>query len=64
MEHFLAAVLVAIDDQAIALLGDAFLAGDLNSAMRRLVSEGRDGVLRAARARAVDASGFVEQIDA
>ena len=36
----------------------------LNSAMRRLVSEGRDGVLRAARARAVDASGFVEQIDA
>ena len=33
---------------------DAFLAGDLNSAPRRLVSEGRDGVLRAMRAQARD----------
>jgi aminopeptidase N len=33
---------------------DAFLAQDLNSALRRLVSEGRDGVLRAMRAQARD----------
>ena len=45
-----------VDDETIAAT-DAFLAGDLNSALRRLVSEGRDGVLRAARARAKDATG-------
>jgi aminopeptidase N len=44
-----------VDDETIAAT-DAFLAGDLNSAVRRLVGEGRDGVLRAARARAKDAT--------
>jgi aminopeptidase N len=44
-----------VDDETIAAT-DAFLAGDLNSACRRLVSEGRDGVLRAQRARAKDAA--------
>ena len=43
-----------VDDETIAAT-DAFLAGDLNSALRRLVGEGRDGVQRAARARAKDA---------
>jgi aminopeptidase N len=43
-----------VDDDTIAAT-DAFLDGDLNSAVRRLVGEGRDGVLRAARARAKDA---------
>ena len=46
---------VPVDDETIAAT-DAFLAGDLNSAVRRLVSEGRDGVLRAAKARARDAA--------
>ena len=45
-----------VDDETIAAT-DEFLAGDLNSALRRLVGEGRDGVLRAARARAKDAAG-------
>jgi aminopeptidase N len=45
-----------VDDETVAAT-DAFLAGDRNPAMRRLVSEGRDGVLRAARARARDAQG-------
>jgi aminopeptidase N len=44
-----------VDDETIAAT-DAFLSGDLNSAVRRLVGEGRDGVLRAARARARDAA--------
>ena len=44
-----------VDDKTIAAT-DAFLAGDLNSAVRRLVGEGRDGVLRAMRARAKDAT--------
>jgi aminopeptidase N len=43
-----------VDDETIAAT-DACLAGDLNSAARRLVGEGRDGVLRAMRARAKDA---------
>jgi aminopeptidase N len=44
-----------VDDETIAAT-DAFLEGDLNSALRRLITEGRDGVLRAARARAKDAA--------
>jgi aminopeptidase N len=44
-----------VDDETLAAT-DAFLSGDLNSACRRLVHEGRDGVVRAARARAKDAS--------
>ncbi len=44
-----------VDDETIAAT-DACLAGDLNSAARRLVGEGRDGVLRAMRARAKDAT--------
>jgi aminopeptidase N len=45
-----------VDDETIAAT-DAFLAQDgLNSAVRRLVGEGRDGVLRAAKARARDAA--------
>ncbi|MBK9740332.1 MAG: aminopeptidase N [Actinobacteria bacterium] len=48
--------LLLVDDQTIAAT-DAFLAGDgLNSALRRLVTEGRDGVRRAMRARAKDAN--------
>ena len=43
-----------VDETTVAAT-DAFLAGDLNSALRRLVGEGRDGVLRALRARATDA---------
>ena len=46
-----------VDDETIAA-SDAFLAGpanDLPGPARRLVEEGRDGVLRAARARAKDA---------
>jgi aminopeptidase N len=43
-----------VDDQTVAAT-DAFLSGDLNSALRRLVTEGRDGLLRAARAQAKDA---------
>ena len=43
-----------VDDETIAAT-DAFLAQDLNSACRRLVNEGRDGVLRAVRAQAADA---------
>jgi aminopeptidase N len=35
---------------------DAFLAGDLNSALRRILVEGRDGVTRALAARAKDAT--------
>ena len=35
---------------------DAFLSRDLNSALRRLVSEGRDGIERAIRARVADAA--------
>ena len=45
-----------VDEETIAAT-DAFLSGEMNSACRRLVSEGRDGVLRAARARARDARG-------
>ena len=44
-------------DEATIAATDAFLSGDLNSAQRRLVGEGHDGVLRALRARAKDASG-------
>ena len=43
-----------VDDETVAAT-DACLAGDLNSAARRLVGEGRDGILRAMRARARDA---------
>ncbi len=43
-----------VDDRTIAAT-DAFLAQDLPTGCRRLVSEGRDGVLRALRARAKDA---------
>jgi aminopeptidase N len=44
-----------VDDETVAAT-DAFLArDDLNPALRRLVDEGRDGVLRAMRARATDA---------
>ena len=43
-----------VDAQTLAQTDD-FLAGDLNSALRRLVSEGRDGIERALRARAADA---------
>jgi len=45
-------------EQATLDATDAFLAQDgLNSACRRLVGEGRDGVERALRARATDAAG-------
>ncbi|MBI1352317.1 MAG: aminopeptidase N [Actinomycetales bacterium] len=44
-------------DEATLAATDAFLAQEgLNSACRRLVSEGRDGVVRAIRARATDAA--------
>ena len=44
-------------EQATLDATDAFLAQDgLNSACRRLVGEGRDGVVRAMRARATDAA--------
>jgi aminopeptidase N len=46
--------LFLVDEQTVAAT-DAFLGGELNSALRRLVSEGRDGLLRALRARAKDA---------
>jgi aminopeptidase N len=46
--------LFLVDEETVAAT-DAFLAGELNSALRRLVSEGRDGLLRALRARAQDA---------
>jgi aminopeptidase N len=42
-----------VDDETIAAT-DEFLKADLNSALRRLVGEGRDGILRASRARARD----------
>lgn len=45
-----------VDDETLAAT-DAFLAGEMNSACRRLVGEGRDGVVRAAKARAKDAQG-------
>jgi len=45
-----------IDEETIAA-SDTFLAEDgLTSGCRRLVSEGRDGVVRAMRARAADTS--------
>jgi aminopeptidase N len=45
-----------IDDETLAAT-DAFLATEgLSTACRRLVGEGRDGVERAVRARACDAS--------
>ena len=44
-----------VDEETVAAT-DAFLTGDLNSAVRRLVGEGRDGILRAMRARAKDAT--------
>ncbi len=44
-----------VDEETLAQT-DAFLAGDLNSALRRLVGEGRDGIERALRARAADTS--------
>jgi aminopeptidase N len=46
-----------VDDETIAAT-DAFLAQDgLSAGCRRLVGEGRDGVLRAMKARAVDSAG-------
>jgi aminopeptidase N len=45
-----------VDDTTLALT-DAALAGDLGATPKRLLSEGRDGVERAARARARDARG-------
>ncbi len=42
--------------QAVLDRTDAFLAGDVPPALRRLVLEGRDGVARALRARATDAA--------
>ena len=44
-----------VDEETLAQT-DAFLAGELNSALRRLVGEGRDGIERALRARAADSS--------
>ena len=44
-------------DEATIAATDAFLSQDgLSSGCRRLVGEGRDGVLRALKARAVDAA--------
>ena len=43
-----------VDDATVAAT-DAYLKRELNSAERRLVIEGRDGLQRAARARAKDA---------
>ncbi len=45
-----------VDDTTIALT-DAATAGDLGATPKRLLAEGRDGVERAARARARDARG-------
>ena len=45
-----------VDDTTIALT-DAAIASDLGSTPKRLLAEGRDGVERAARARARDARG-------
>lgn len=45
-----------VDDTTIALT-DAAIAGDLGATPKRLLAEGRDGVERAARARARDARG-------
>ncbi|MFZ4496220.1 MAG: aminopeptidase N [Candidatus Nanopelagicales bacterium] len=44
-----------VDEETLAQT-DAFLTGELNSALRRLVGEGRDGIERALRARAADSS--------
>ena len=44
-----------VDEETLAQT-DAFLIGELNSALRRLVGEGRDGIERALRARAADTS--------
>ena len=44
-----------VDEETLAQT-DAFLAEELNSALRRLVGEGRDGIERALRARAADSS--------
>ena len=44
-----------VDDETLRLT-DEFLKNDVNPALRRLVSEGRDGVVRAIRARGRDAS--------
>ena len=44
-----------VDDETIARVS-TFLSGDHGPALTRLVSEGRDGLLRAGRARAKDAS--------
>ncbi len=44
-----------VDEETLAQT-DAFLTGELNSALRRLVGEGRDGIERALRARAADTS--------
>ena len=45
-----------VDDTTIALT-DAAIAGDLGATPKRLLAEGRDGIERAARARARDARG-------
>ncbi|MDO8309634.1 MAG: aminopeptidase N [Actinomycetota bacterium] len=48
--------MLLVDDETIAAT-DAYLSGELNAGQRRLIGEGRDGVLRAMRARARDAQG-------
>ena len=45
-----------VDEQTLDAT-DAYLAGDVHSAARRLVGEGRDGVVRALAARTKDATG-------
>ncbi|MDP1877533.1 MAG: ERAP1-like C-terminal domain-containing protein, partial [Actinomycetota bacterium] len=48
--------MLLVDDETIAAT-DTYLSGELNAGQRRLIGEGRDGVLRAMRARARDAQG-------
>jgi aminopeptidase N len=45
-----------VDETTISMT-DAAIAGDLGATPQRLLAEGRDGVERAARARARDARG-------
>lgn len=46
-----------VEDATVRATDDFLARGDLNSAARRLVGEGRDGVLRALTARRRDAEG-------
>ncbi len=47
--------ILLVDEQTIAATDEFLASGDHSSALRRLVGEGRDGILRALRAQAKDA---------